>query len=90
LVRGQDGPIRDQQDDLVSVALSPFLCVFWLVLQQWNGAVPTHPTENRASCNNCVTADEWKAGIADYYANGGGINFDFTVAQETKDLWAGK
>jgi hypothetical protein len=38
---------------------------------------------------NCVTADEWKEGIADYYANGGGVNFDFTVAEETKNFWAG-
>ena len=46
--------------------------------------------ENRSYCYDCVTLSEWTQGIKDYYQNGGGVNFDFTVAQETKDFWAGK
>mmetsp|Transcript_101 Transcript_101/g.163 ORF Transcript_101/g.163 Transcript_101/m.163 type:complete len:168 (-) Transcript_101:198-701(-) len=29
--------------------------------------------------SRCMTASGWASGIQDYYANGGGINFDFTV-----------
>lgn len=46
--------------------------------------------ENRLACYDCVTFGEWTHGVQEYYQNGGGISFDFSVAQETKDLWAGK
>mmetsp|Transcript_19757 Transcript_19757/g.27954 ORF Transcript_19757/g.27954 Transcript_19757/m.27954 type:complete len:208 (-) Transcript_19757:251-874(-) len=39
--------------------------------------------ENRASCNNCKTLGELRQGVAEYYKNGGGIQFDFSV--ESKD-----
>ncbi|KAL9184201.1 hypothetical protein ACHAXT_002287 [Thalassiosira profunda] len=32
---------------------------------------------------HCMTFDMWKSGIADYYANGGGVEFDFSI--EDKD-----
>ena len=28
---------------------------------------------------NCTTFKAWRKGVAEYYANGGGINFDFSV-----------
>jgi hypothetical protein len=46
--------------------------------------------ENRASCYDCVTGQEWMAGVKDYYQKGGGVSFDFSVADETKAVWAGK
>lgn len=33
--------------------------------------------ENPAS--KCMTVDAWREGVADYYANGGGIKFDLSV-----------
>jgi hypothetical protein len=35
-------------------------------------------------CNNCVTSDEWTAGVKDYYANGGGIQWDFSIDPNSK------
>lgn len=32
-----------------------------------------------AESRNCMTQQEWAGGIADYYANGGGIKFDFSI-----------
>eukprot|EP00585_Thalassiosira_rotula_P002516 CAMPEP_0196134700 /NCGR_PEP_ID=MMETSP0910-20130528/3538_1 /TAXON_ID=49265 /ORGANISM="Thalassiosira rotula, Strain GSO102" /LENGTH=115 /DNA_ID=CAMNT_0041394687 /DNA_START=247 /DNA_END=594 /DNA_ORIENTATION=- len=29
--------------------------------------------------SHCTTFGMWREGIADYYANGGGVNFDFSV-----------
>jgi hypothetical protein len=43
--------------------------------------------QNRAKCYDCVTFSEWKDGVSEYYENGGGVQFDFTVAEETKDFW---
>jgi hypothetical protein len=37
--------------------------------------------------SHCITFDNWKSGIIDYYANGGGVQFDFTV--EAGNKWVG-
>lgn len=73
------------------------VCVFMKVSQPYFQCVSPIPhlltltlTDNRAACYDCVTLSEWVGDVKDYYANGGGISWDFTVAQETKDLWAGK
>ena len=29
--------------------------------------------------SKCMTTETWRKGVADYYANGGGIKFDFSV-----------
>jgi hypothetical protein len=38
---------------------------------------------NRVACKNCVTLEEWTNGIQDYYRNGGGIQFDFSIDPAT-------
>jgi hypothetical protein len=45
---------------------------------------PDNPTclENRAVCNNCWTTTEWKQGIQEYYSNGGGIVWDFSIEKK--------
>jgi len=43
--------------------------------------------QERSKCYDCVTFSEWTAGVQEYYRSGGGIEFDFTVAAETKALW---
>jgi hypothetical protein len=30
-------------------------------------------------CNDCMTPEEWRTGIMEYYKNGGGVKFDFSV-----------
>jgi hypothetical protein len=39
--------------------------------------------QNRASCNDCQTLGELREGIASYYKNGGGVEFDFTIDPKT-------
>lgn len=34
---------------------------------------------NRSACYDCITFGEWFQKVQDYYATGGGIQFDFTV-----------
>ncbi len=45
--------------------------------------------EERSKCYDCVTMSEWMDGVTEYYQKGGGVQFDFTVAEETKALWKG-
>ena len=40
--------------------------------------------EQRSLCNDCVTVTEWKDGILDYYKNGGGVQFDFSIDPKSK------
>lgn len=46
--------------------------------------------QNRASCYDCVTVSEWTNSVAEYYKNGGGIQFDFSVDPATREIFEGK
>ena len=35
--------------------------------------------QTRARCYDCVTFGEWARDVKDYYANGGGVQWDFSV-----------
>ena len=37
---------------------------------------------NRSRCSDCVTVDEWLGKVKDYYANGGGVHFDFSIEEK--------
>lgn len=39
--------------------------------------------DNRPACNDCQTLGELRDGIIDYYRNGGGIQFDFSIDPKT-------
>ena len=39
--------------------------------------------EQRTLCNDCMTRDEWVGGIKEYYRNGGGVKFDFSIDPKT-------
>jgi len=67
---------------------------FVLLVNVWLFSVPPSfrrayicPTprceQNRPACKDCVTGEEWKNGIVDYYRNGGGIQFDFSIDPAT-------
>ena len=36
-------------------------------------------TQSLINSGQCITADAWKDGIAEYYKNGGGVHFDFSI-----------
>ena len=37
---------------------------------------------NRSRCSDCVTFKEWYGKVKEYYANGGGVQFDFSVEEK--------
>jgi len=65
-----------------------YLLIFAFLVNVWLFSIP--PEYRRARfCNeedvrlhpekNCITFDAWRQGIADYYAGGGGVSFDFSI-----------
>eukprot|EP01082_Thalassiosira_pseudonana_P014445 g12993.t1 g12993 contig7:630237-630698(+) len=66
-----------------------FLLAGVLLINVWIFSIPTEFRRARmcnpndvaiyAESRNCMTQQEWAGGIADYYANGGGIKFDFSI-----------
>ena len=39
--------------------------------------------------SKCMTFEMWTKGVSEYYGNGGGINFDFSVDPDAKDSATG-
>ena len=88
----------DRQSDYQGLGRGkPLLGLVFLVCV-WFFSIPVHfrrdvfcvipeCIENRAACNDCVTWDEWKGGIIEYYQNGGGVHFDFSIDPKTKAKW---
>lgn len=67
-----------------------------LLVNVWAFSIPVEfrrarfCTEEQVRLNSdshCITFDNWKSGIIDYYANGGGVDFDFSVEEGNK--WIG-
>lgn len=79
---------------LFVMAISLFACV-------WIFSIPPEfrrahiCTSNRPSSvvvdgsNKCVPLGAWVDDVADYYRGGGGVQFDFSIDQSTRDFWSG-
>ncbi len=74
---------ESEQRGLVILGFAFLLCV-------WSFSIPPefrrehwcftdNCVENRSTCYDCVTVSEFYNQIKDYYAGGGGVNFDFSV-----------
>lgn len=70
-----------------------FLLVLVLLLCVWSFSIPvelrrdhwcftSQCASNRASCYDCITFGEWYQKVQDYYVNGGGIKFDFSIEEK--------
>ena len=65
-----------------------YILGFVLVICVWLFSIPVEfrrariCTEEEYQSNpqkDCVTFDLWKSGIVEYYSNGGGVQFDFSI-----------
>lgn len=70
-----------------------FLLVLALLLCAWSFSIPvelrrdhwcftSQCASNRSSCYDCITFGEWYQKVRDYYVNGGGIQFDFSIEEK--------
>lgn len=69
------------------------ILAFALILSAWLFTIPTEFRRAhfcasdqcvQARCNDCMTVSEWGSGIRDYYRNGGGIKWDFSIDPNSK------
>jgi hypothetical protein len=73
-----------------------YLLLFVFLVNVWAFSIPVEFRRARFCTEedvrlypdrHCTTFETWKTGIIDYYANGGGVNFDFSVEKGNK--WVG-
>ncbi|KAL3929070.1 MAG: hypothetical protein SGBAC_012373 [Bacillariaceae sp.] len=90
----QERKYKGQVDDGIGRGIYIQLVVFGLCA--WLFTIPpefrraylcpadTFCQEEGSCTRECVTPDEWVSGIKDYYKNGGGIKWDFSIDPKTK------
>lgn len=79
---------RNEAADTGGLGSGKVLLLLVLIVNVWMFSIPVEFRQARL-CNvedtklypdkHCTTADAWGMGIADYYVNGGGIRFDFSI-----------
>ncbi|CAB9524403.1 expressed unknown protein [Seminavis robusta] len=93
----------DDSQDIDGTGRGQYILAFSLLVCIWCFSIPVELRrahwcfsdrceQNRSLpvCNNCVTFGEWSNDVAEYYRNGGGVHFDFSVGEETKELFSMK
>jgi hypothetical protein len=72
---------------LVLMALTLTACV-WIfsIPPQYRRA---HICATNVERSDCVPLGSWASDVQEYYRHGGGIHFDFTIDQSTRDYWSG-
>lgn len=91
-------PPRDSFNETIGINRGVYLLGFVLIANIWLFSVP--PEFRRAKIcteeqviqypnSNCMTSTSWINGIGDYYKNGGGIEFDFSVEKSSQPAWMG-
>jgi hypothetical protein len=65
-----------------------YILLFALVVNVWLFSIPTEFRRARVCSvedvqlypdRHCTTFDAWRQGVAEYYAYGGGVHFDFSI-----------
>ena len=88
--------IAPGDNDPTGLKEGKYLLILVMLINIWAFSIP--PEFRRAQfCSeeqvrdnpesNCITFDAWKDGIAEYYNNGGGVDFNFEV--EGGNKWIG-
>jgi hypothetical protein len=76
--------------------VAPYLLAFSCAIAVWLFTIPVEFRRTKLCSEEetvqyptlCTTPAKWSRGIQDYYANGGGVKFDFSVAKEGNP-WVG-
>ena len=82
--------------DTDGIGVGKYLLIIVMLLNVWAFSIPVEFRRARFCSEedvrlypdrHCTTFETWKTGITDYYANGGGVDFDFSVEEGNK--WIG-
>ena len=93
----QNKPSYDMNADMGGQSRGVPLGLLVLAIVVWSFSIPPEfrrahfctsdrCVANRSRCYDCVTVGEWTQDVKDYYANGGGIQWDFSVDPESPFL----
>lgn len=87
----QQGNDNTNKADPTGLKRGAYLMTVVLALCVWIFSVPTEFRRNRFCSaeqvelypnRKCMTATQWVSGLSQYYANGGGVHFDFSIEEE--------
>jgi len=79
---------RNEAADTGGIGRGKILLLLVLIVNVWMFSIPVEFRRARLCSvedtklypdKHCTTMDAWRTGVADYYANGGGIKFDFSI-----------
>ena len=80
-------------NEIIGIRRGYPILAFFVILSAWFFTIP--PEFRRAQfcasdvclqnrCNDCMSVEEWTTGIKNYYQNGGGIKWDFSIDPNSK------
>jgi len=89
---------RKKTNDALGIQRGLYLMAIVMFFNVWIFSIP--PEFRRAKIcteeqvinfpdSGCTTVDKWATGISDYYANGGGVHFDFSIDKSSQPAWMG-
>lgn len=94
------GPSGDEQrtNEILGIKRGLYLLGIVLAFNIWIFSIP--PEFRRAKLcseeqvamfpdSGCMTGEKWVQGVQDYYANGGGVHFDFSIEKSRQPKWLG-
>jgi hypothetical protein len=86
-VDGINAAVDGSGRGLLLMALSLMACV-------WIFSIPpeyrrAHICSTSVERGDCIPLNVWVNDVKTYYRNGGGVHFDFTIDQSTRDYWSG-
>mmetsp|Transcript_18585 Transcript_18585/g.53361 ORF Transcript_18585/g.53361 Transcript_18585/m.53361 type:complete len:155 (-) Transcript_18585:1332-1796(-) len=96
LAARRDGPQfgdSDYNGDPTGLKRGAIILPFALLINIWMFSIPVEYRRARICSeeqvrdnpgSKCMTTETWRSGVADYYANGGGIKFDFSIDPDSK------
>lgn len=91
-------PKKKSTSEILGIDRGLYLIAIVLLFNVWIFSIP--PEFRRAKIcseeqviqfpeSGCMTGAKWASGIKDYYANGGGISFDFSIDPKSQPKWMG-
>lgn len=91
-------PPTGRTNEIIGIRRGTYIMGLVLLVNVWVFSIP--PEFRRAKIcteeqvvqfpnSGCMTSTTWVDGVKEYYANGGGIHFDFSIDKSQQPAWMG-
>jgi len=97
-IRLYSEPKKKTTNQIIGLDRGLYLLAIVLFLNIWIFSIPPEFRREKICSeeqviqypdSGCVTASKWASDVKDYYANGGGISFDFSIDKKSQPKWMG-